>query len=112
MYQELAFGNSDWLAIVQMFSVHVFSLAAVAFTVRTLLSRICLSSDTIHSPCNSAHDGPLQSAVGAWGPYVKNLDGVSLLATASSVAGTYMLGKLLTDMPTKVLTPLCHLSCR
>jgi len=65
MYQEFVFGSNDWLAIVWMLSVHVFSLAAVALTVRVLLSRICLSSDTIHSPWSSAHDGPLQSAVGA-----------------------------------------------
>jgi hypothetical protein len=74
MYHDLALGSSELFAIFWTPSAHASSLAFEALMHLLPILRISLSSETIHSPCSSAQVGPLQSAVGACGPYAKNLD--------------------------------------
>jgi hypothetical protein len=68
MYHKFVVGSSDMFAIAWTCSAHDYSLALVALTVCEPFFRISFSSDTIHSPCHSAQEGPLHSAVGACGP--------------------------------------------
>lgn len=55
-------------AIERTASNQALSLSGVASILLNWFARMCFNTSTIQLPCNSAQEGPLQRAVGAWGP--------------------------------------------